>query len=154
MISATEHQRMNEISESRDQIRGYLAVAAATAGWPEKLAAVVARLAEPVVAARLVDGMPAEEALSRTLSEMSVLMAVEVFSAAIAEGESPMQAFERVDQLKAAAMGDEPGSEAAREAARKTFETSLGMGLTPAAALIAADMLAGAAAALANAQSK
>lgn len=139
---------MNEISESRDQIRGYLAVASATAGWPEQLAAVVARLAEPVVSARLVEGLSPEDAIGRTLGEADILMAVEVFAAALQGGASPMEAFERVAELKRVAMDDEPASEAAQLAARRTFETALSMGLSPHAAIVASNMLAGAAVSL------
>lgn len=148
----SKRHSMSELSKSRDTIRGYLAIASATAGWPEGLATVVARLAEPVVSARLVEGLEVEAAINLTLAEMDALMAVEVFSAAMQSGVTAFEAFDRVAELKAAGMGDMPGSDAAQETARKSFRTAMDMGLTPVAALLAANMLAGAATTMATRQ--
>ncbi len=146
--TAESTRQENEISSSRDTIRGYLAIASATAGWSNELATVVARLAEPVVSARLVEGLEAEDAINRTLSEMDALMAIEVFSVAMQTGATAEAAFDMVADLKSVGMADQPGSDVAMVAARKSFRLALETGLSPAAALLAANMLAGAAATL------
>ena len=138
----------NIIDEARDAARGYVAVQACAAGWPALLSVHMGRLADTAMSARLICGVEASEAIRLSVVDVELMAAAEIFGAELAKGKSPQAAFETMLAVKRETLSEVEGIEPAFEAATNGFNSALDYGMSPFAALIAANITAASAAML------
>ena len=136
------------INETREKMRGYVAVTSCAAGWPSLLSVHMGRVSEPAISARLIEGTEAEEAIAQSIDEVELMAAMETFAELLAKGTSADEAFAAILDIKRKTMEEIPNAGQILEAAEDAFKSALMYGMSPYAALVAANIAASAAARL------
>lgn len=137
-------KELDLINTTRDAARGHVAVTSCVAGWPSLLSVHMGRVAEPAITARLIEGVEANEAIAESIVEAELMAAMEIFAKTMAKGKSADVAFEAVLSIKRKTMSDMPEADKVLEAAEGGFKSAIEYGMSPYAALVAANIAASA----------
>ena len=142
------------IENFQDMVRGVGIAGASASGWAPAHAELVGMKAEESATGRVSSGESINTAIQTALLEAELVVALDVFSAALAELNDPKAAFDEVAAIKMVGTSDMPKADNVLNAARDSFATSLEKGLSPHAAVASAFITAGAIARMASAEAK
>jgi hypothetical protein len=132
------------ISNVRDIVRGVAAVGAVQSGWTEDQAVILARKAEEATVSRLATGVSPDAALSASIVEAELIIAMDLFAKQMAATGDANAAFEAVAAIKNGAAKDDANADKVAAAAAGEFARAMKQGLSPYAALASAFSTGGA----------